>query len=384
MLQTESLPRSWAEIQLSALHHNLDVIRRQVGPHAGLIAVVKADAYGHGASRVCQAIHSKVAGFAVASVDEGTQIREARGAAFVLILGACSPGEKRRCVEHGFIPTVSSLAEIQEFAALAGTTPFSLNLKIDSGMGRMGVHPNELRAILPQVAAIRGASIALLSTHLPVAEDDAHFSTHQLQSFQILLEEVRHFFPNAKAHALNSAGILRYPEYALDYVRPGLSLYGIPPCGLQWSDLRPALSWKAQVLLVKTIPAGGTVSYGRTFQCAKDTKVALLGVGYADGLPRQISGKSAEVLIHGRRCPILGRITMDLTIVDVSHLGSIEPGAIATLIGTDGQTTLTARDLAQKADTIPWEILTGIQSRVKRLYLDGELLVGSEGALERV
>ncbi len=359
--------RTWAEIDVSAMRDNVSAVRRLIGDRPRILAVVKANAYGHGAVEVVRALAGQVDIFGVANVCEAREIFDAGTERDVMILGPCLPGERGIAVADGAIVTVSSAPEA---AAYAQHGPVRINFKIDTGMGRVGVWweraEDELRAICGQP----GIKIHSVSTHLPVADEDEVFTRRQLERFEELASRIRQCVPSALIHALNSAGILRFPEFSADLVRAGLVLYGESPVPeFQPLLLRP-LAWKTRVALVHDLPQGAGVSYGRTFVAERPMRVALLPIGYADGFPRALSGRGAQVLINGARCAVLGRVTMDQVVVDVSDSGAVEEGDEVVLIGRQGEAEITAREFAAQAGTIPWDIFTGIKSRVVRIHSD--------------
>jgi alanine racemase len=353
--------RTWAEIDLSAIRHNLGAVRERIGPAAGILAVVKANAYGHGMRKVAEALAKDVAFFGVANLEEACGLEGLERD--VLLLSPSLPSERREVVARGFIPTVSSAAEAREFAG------GRVNFKIDTGMGRIGCWQDQALKDLATIANTPEVVLHSISTHLPSADEDIDFTVGQLENFAALSIELRRLAPGARIHALNSAGILEFPGHAHDLVRPGLMLYGSAYPSHHQDLLRPALTWKARVLLVRDLGPGRSVSYGRTFVTQRPSRVASLAVGYADGFPRQASNQSAHVLIGGRRCPVLGRVTMDQILVDVTEVEGAHPGAEAVLIGRQGMEEIQARELADQAGTISWHIFTGLGPRVKRVYL---------------
>jgi len=352
--------RSWVEIDLSAIRHNAGVVRQQIGPKPGILAVVKANAYGHGAPPVVAALAEVAQLFGVANVDEAEELRDLKRD--ILLLSPSAPGERRRVVARRYIATVSSAAE----AALFATG--RVNLKVDTGMGRIGCREQDALAELAAIKRLNAVEVHSISTHLPVADEDPRFTLAQLKRFQKLAHQLRLLAPDAKIHVLNSAGILGFPSHAHDLVRPGLMLYGSASPTKFQSLLRPALTWKTRVLLVRDLDPGQGVSYGRTFVTARATRVASLAIGYADGFPRQVSGREAQVLVGGKRCPLLGRVTMDQILIDVTSVPHVQAGDEAVLIGGQGNHQILAEELARKADTIAWDIFTGIGHRSRRYY----------------
>ena len=358
--------RCWTEIDLAALRHNAAIARQHAGDGVDLLAVIKANGYGHGLTAVAKALANDAQLFGVANVAEAL---EARGAVAnpVLILGPALPSERRQIVQHDFIPSISSFEEAGEFNQLGEV---AINFKIDTGMGRMGAQETEAIAHLQKISALKNVSLHSISTHLPSADDDVVFTNEQLRRFHALVRQIRQTIPGSyKIHASPSAGVLGYTTGAFDIIRAGLMLYGVSPAAQLQNDLRPALALKTRVVLLRDLPSGSSISYGRTFVTRRPTRVATLGIGYADGCPRAISNRDATVLIRGQRCSMLGRITMDLIMVDVTDAGAVEIGDEAVLIGKQGDEEITVREVAERASTIAWEIFTGIGSRVARVYL---------------
>lgn len=352
--------RTWAEIDLSAIRHNLSVVREKIGVRPGIVAVVKANAYGHGLAKVAEAIAGLVELFGVANVEEAHELTGLNRD--ILLLSPSAPGERREVVARRCIATVSSAAEAADFAG------GRVNFKVDTGMGRIGCWEENALEELGAMLQMRNVEVHSISTHLPVPDEDASYTLAQLNRFAELARKFRALAPAAKIHALNSAGILGFPSHAQDLVRPGLMLYGSAYPAKFQHLLRPALRWKARVLLVRDVGPNRGVSYGRTFVTAHPMRIASLAVGYADGFPRQVSGRDAHVLIGGIRCPVLGRVTMDQILADVTRVPEVAAGDEAVLIGQQGGEEILARELAEKAGTISWDVFTGIGSRVRKLH----------------
>ena len=367
--------RSWVEVDLAAIRRNLAAIAAIAGPRVKIMAVVKANAYGHGATRVTDALAGSVAMFGVANLAEAEEIfPHARGTPVCLLSGTL-PGEHAAVVRRGFIPVVSSFeeaAQYSECSAHAENGRVKIHLAVDTGMGRLGVWEDDAIEAARKIIALPGIEITGIGSHLPVADEDAAFTTAQLARFHALVGKLRALgLRDAIVHVENSAALLAFPNVAGTLARPGLVLYGESPLWEFSPKLAPALTWKTRVLLVRDFGKGRGVSYGRTFITPQPMRVATLAVGYADGFPRQLSGKNAAVLIGGKRCAILGRVTMDQIMVDVTHT-SAAPGDEAVLLGTQGAETVSARELASLTGTIVWDIFTGIGQRVTRLHRDGD------------
>ena len=361
--------RCWAEIDQSALRHNAAVVRERLGPGVELLAVVKANGYGHGMVGVAKALSQDAQFFGVANLEEATILRREVSHPLI-ILGPALPAERSPIAEGGFIPSVSTFEEAMEFDRVAQRAPVAINFVIDTGMGRMGVPEAEAMALFKKVAALPNIKIHSLSTHLPVSNEDANFTRAELAQFANLVKKLRVEFPgDYKAHVLPSAGVLAFAEPPFDIVRAGLMLYGISPFPEFQKLLRPVLTWKTRISLIRNMPAGHGISYGRTFITPRKMRVATLSAGYADGYPRHLSNCDAAVLVRGQRCPLLGRVTMDLMMIDVSHIDGAEVGDEVVLLGRQVDEEISATELADRANTISWEIITRIGSRVRRVYV---------------
>jgi alanine racemase len=360
--------RSWVEINLDALEHNARVLRGQCENGASLMGVVKADAYGHGIEIVAPALEALVDWFGVASLAEARRLRALGCRKPVMILGAPLPSEWPGIRGEGFVPVISTIDEARGLASRAGEKPCGVHLAIDTGMGRMGVWEGEALALARQIAAVPGLQLLGVGSHFPSADDDDAFTVAQIGRFWGLVGGLRaEGLVRGVVHLVNSAGLIGHPEAGADLCRVGLALYGVSPLAAFRQRLAPVLAWKTRVTLVREVGAGRGISYGRTFIAPHAMRVATLAVGYADGYQRHLSNRGAGVLIGGKLCPLLGRVTMDQIVVDVSDCPGAVPGAEAVLLGQQGAQRISAEDLAQWAGTIPWEIFTGIGRRVARL-----------------
>lgn len=367
-----STTRVWAEIDLAVLRQNARALITHAGGRAALMAVVKANAYGHGLEEIVSALAGIASIFAVANPEEARCVAKVAPNADILLLGSSLPSERAGILAAGMIPTISSLEEAKEFAAIAGNQPFRVHCKIDTGMGRTGIwhtgSPSEIRAI----CAIPGLELHSISTHLAAADEDIAFTLRQFADFDQAISQIRDLVDASKLHVLNSSGTIRFPAASADLIRVGLALYGISPVP-EFPDLvRPILQWKTRVASIRQMPAGRTLSYGATFTTTRPTDVAALTIGYGDGYPRSLSGSGAEVLIHGKRCRVLGRVTMDQILVDATGVDNVAPGDEAILIGNQGTESITASELATRSGTIPWEILTRIGGRTRRIYCESD------------
>jgi len=357
--------RCWAEIDRSALRHNAKVVRERIGS-AEMLAVVKANAYGHGLLGVAQTLAGDAQLFGVANLQEALTLRESLSHPIV-ILGPATPEERSVIAERGFIPTISSLEEAEAFNRFG---PVAINFKIDTGMGRMGVVEHQALEVFKKLAALPNINIHSISTHMPVSNEDAEYTRDQLVRFQNIIEQIRAEFPGTyKAHVLQSAGTLAHNAEAFDIVRAGIMLYGISPLPEFQKLLKPVMTWKTRICLVRDLPKGSSVSYGRTFITPREMRVATLSAGYADGYPWQLSNRGAAMLVRGKRCPLLGRVTMDLMVIDVTNIDGVRVGDEVVLMGCDGNEEISCAELAEKAGTIPWEIVTRIGGRVRRVFV---------------
>ena len=260
---------------------------------------------------------------------------------------------------------VSSTAEAKAYAHLSQGKPARIHLCIDTGMGRIGVWQDEALNTAQEIAAVEGLEIESVSTHLPVADSDPDFTAEELRGWETLVAQLRPILQRSKFHALNSAGSLQRPEHAADRVRPGLALYGISPLPGFQQLLHPVMTLKTRITLVRDVGPGRGISYGRDFITAQPMRVATLAMCYADGYPRQTSNQGAQVLIRGKRCPILGRVTMDQFMVDVTALPrDVAPGEEVVLFGKQGDGEITVGEVAAWAGTITWDVLTRLGKRV--------------------
>jgi alanine racemase len=357
--------RCWTEIDRAALRHNAKVVRDRIGS-AEMLAVVKANAYGHGLMGVAETLAEQAQLFGVANLEEAIALRE-RFHLPVVILGPSLPEEMATIVERGFIPTISTFDEAQALDRVGKT---AINFKIDTGMGRMGAVESEAVEIFKRVAALPKIDLHSVSTHMPVSDVDADYTREQLVRFRKVVEQLRAAVPGGyKAHVLQSAGTLAFNNPTFEIVRAGIILYGISPLPEFQKLLEPAMTWKTRVGLVRDMPKGASISYGRTFITPRPMRVATLTAGYADGYPRHLSNRGADVLVRGKRCALLGRVTMDLIVIDISHLPNVDVGEEVVLMGKQGNEDVCCTELGEKAGTITWEITTRVGQRVKRVFV---------------
>jgi alanine racemase len=371
------LPRSIrptvAVIDLSALEHNVREVRRRSAGR-NILAVVKAGAYGHGAIEVSRRLLAlNVDMLGVALVEEGRELREAGIDAPILVMGAVLPDQAETIVSLKLTPVVYNgavaRALIQASKRLA--TKVCVHIKIDTGMGRIGVAPAEAPRFIAAMKA-DGLDVQGLMTHFADADlADKQFASLQMDRFETLLCELEtQGIRVASRHAANSASVLDFSRALFTMVRPGLMLYGYNPLeeGTVDAVLLPVLSLITRIAFLKKVPAGVPISYGRTFVTKRESLIATLPVGYADGYRRSLSNKG-EVLVRGERAPIVGRVCMDMCMADVTDIAGVSEGDNVVLIGSQGSERITADDIAKITGTISYEVLCGISSRVPRIYL---------------
>jgi alanine racemase len=365
---------TWVEVDLDRFAANLRAIRARVAPGRDIFLVVKADAYGHGAVEMAAAAASEgVSILGVATLHEGIQLRQAGCVLPIAVLSPLLPGEIRDAVAHRLDPTVCDLAfagALSEAARVADR-PQRVHVEIDTGMGRIGVREDEAEAFIAAVVALPGLRLASVFTHFPDAEaEDLAFSQGQVTRFKALLArlDARGIRP-PRVHAANSAGTVNLPGAWFDWVRVGLLAYGHqPPRALAPLPLQPVMSFKSRLVQVRDLPAGVPVSYARTFVTTRPTRTGVVAVGYGHGYSWLLSNRG-HMLVRGRRVPILGRVTMDLTMVDLTDVPEAAVGDEVVLFGEQGEASLTLEEVAGGSETIPYEIMCTIGKRVTRIYV---------------
>lgn len=378
-----------AEIDLKAIAHNVGELRRITHPDALMMAVVKANAYGHGAVEVARcALQNGAQRLGVARIDEAIQLREAGIKAPILIFGYTLPEMAPELLEYNLTQTVYTPA----FARALSRTAVSLggkikiHLKVDTGMGRLGLlsqnfkphHSGEIintKAVDASVAiaGLKGLELEGIFTHFATADSaDKRYAKKQLDLFLDFLSRMRESGLNpAVRHAANSAALIDMPQSHLDMVRPGIAIYGLypsPEVNKKRVSLKPAMALRARVIHIKKVPAGFNISYGITYKTKQATTIATVPVGYADGLNRLLS-TSGQMLIHGKRAPIVGRVCMDFTMLDVGGIDNVRVGDEAVIFGPQGNDSITVDEMASSLNTINYEIVSTITARVPRVYL---------------
>ena len=361
------------EVDLDALADNVAAIAAKVGPAVGMMPVLKANAYGHGlvpVARLCQRLGVPYLGLAY--LEEAIRLRQAGVTTPILVMGGILGSQLPLFIQHDLTITASSVDKLQavEACARAMGRPARVHLKIDTGMERIGVHWYSAQALLQASLQLRHVRVEGIFSHLANADaTDLSHARLQLERFMEVLDFYpRHGLPTPLRHLANSGGVLQLPEAWLDLVRPGLLTYGVLPApGLPPTiSVRPALTWVSRIVYFKVVRAGSPVSYGSTWAPATQTRLVTVPVGYGDGYMRAMSGR-AQVLIRGQRYPVVGRICMDQVMVDIGQ-DSAWNGDPVLLLGRDGDQQITVEELAEWAGTIPWEVLTSINTRVPRIY----------------
>ena len=368
--------RAWVEINLEALAHNVKALKNFLTPGTKLMAVVKADAYGHGAITVAKtALANGADCLAIATLAEGVELRQAGIEVPILILGAINAPEDIKAVAAWRLePTICNARQALIFNDTLSQIGESLavHLKLDTGMSRLGTNWQETTPFVRLVKNLTSLKIASIYSHFSTADErDRTMMNLQHQRFCNALAQLRTIgYVPPQIHLANSAATLSDRSCHYDLVRVGLALYGLYPAShLSGTiDLKPVLEVKAKVAQVKTIPNGEGVSYGRKFITQKDTKVAVVGIGYADGIPRNLSNR-LQAIVRGKIVPQIGTITMDQIMLNVDSIAHLEPGEVVTLIGRENNLTITAEDWANKLDTISWEILCSFKHRLPRIYI---------------
>lgn len=364
----------WAEINLENIKYNLNQVKKNIPEDTLIMAVVKADAYGHGVLPVAQTVVEAGADrLAVALPEEGRELRNAGFKLPIQILGEVLSSQIPILVEYDLIPTISKLETIKTLDKLAKEKNVikKVHVKVDTGMGRIGIFPDEAVQFIKKANDFDNIEVEGLMTHFAKADEkNKEYTYKQWEKFQIVIDQLEE--ENIEIpikQAANSAAIIDLPEMSLNMVRPGIMMYGLRPSHQvdQKFKLKPALSWKTRIVYLKEVPKGTKISYGGTYVTDKKAKIATLPLGYADGYARLLSNKG-EVLIKGQRAPIRGRICMDQFMVDVTHIDNVAVGDEVVLIGKQNEEEFSATEMADLIGTINYEITCDITKRVPRIY----------------
>ncbi len=365
--------RCWAEIDLQAIRDNILTIKRISGAKR-VAAAVKANAYGHGAVAVSKAISDIVDFLLVATIDEAVELQDNGIRNSILILGVLiDESDVEEAVRRGIRFNLSNEIVYRHAVNVAQKLgrPAVVHMEFDTGMTRTGFGIDEGVEILRKLTEQSDVLLEGVFTHYATADVDIEFAKIQLERFSTrVVPRVRQLFPNAIVHSANSAASVRLKDAVFDMIRPGISIYGLLPDVQMASEmefLKPAMTWKTRILQLRKVPPGVGISYGLTFKTKKPSLIGVMGVGYGDGYPRVLSNR-AEVIVKGRRAPIAGRVCMDLTMVDLTHLTDVRVGDEVVLMGADGDERITAEELGELAGTINYEIVTRMMPRTKRVY----------------
>jgi alanine racemase len=361
---------TFASVDLGAIVRNYRLLESRVGAGRRLIPVLKADAYGHGAVPIARRLENEGARtFAVAVAEEGVALRRAGVVGEILLLNFSDPGDASAHRAYGLTPALYDRTQARAFAEVAAgfSEPLPVQIKIDSGMGRIGFRSEELAELSQILRGARGLRVAGTFSNLASAEDpDSPRTREQIECLRAGVEALAASGVSpGVVHVANSAGVLLHPASWLDAVRPGLALYGVSPSGDD-DALEPALSLETRVMSLREVPPGSPLGYGGRFVTSRPSTIAVLPIGYHDGFRRSFSGR-VRVLLRGKEAPVVGAVSMDLTLVDATGLGA-RTGDRAICLGSDGALRVTAWDLARAADTLPYEILCGIGPRVPRVH----------------
>ena len=365
---------TFCSINLEALRWNFRQVRKRVGPQVKILSVVKGNAYGHGAVQVARALEDEGSyGFGVATLEEGIELRKGGLRSPVLILAGIYPEQIDELLEYHLTPTVCEVEALRLLERLARNRGVSLpfHLKVDTGMGRLGFLPSEIDSWMPELAGIKALKLEGVFSNFSQAERaDGDYTQGQVETFKSVVQELQAGGHHPRLiHLANSAAVIALPSSYFTMVRPGLVLYGIYPSRdmTRRLSLKPVLTWKTRILQLKRAPKGAGISYGRTFVTKRKSLIAILPVGYADGYHRLLSNRGA-VLVRGERAPIVGRVCMDLTMIDVTDIRGVQQGDEVVLLGKQGADQISADEMARWAETISYEILTSISARVPRIH----------------
>jgi alanine racemase len=365
-------------IDLDALRWNFRQIRSTVGTQVKVLSMVKANGYGHGAPAVAKALAAEGSeAFGVATLEEGLELRQAGISSPILVLAGAYPEQVEQFLTNRLTPVVHALLSLQELDAAVRRHDQILNvhLKVDTGMGRLGFLPAEIDSWLPQLKSLKALRLEGVFSHFSHAESvEGDYTRKQLATFSETVSRLRcEGIAPSLIHLANSAATITLSAAYFDMVRPGLMLYGIYPSPKMASQiaLRPVLSWTTRILQIKKVRPGTSISYGQTFITQRESRIATLPIGYADGYPRLLSN-CGEVLIKGKRAPIAGRVCMDLTMIDVTDIEETQQGDEVVLLGRQGDAEISADEMAAWSNTISYEILTSIGARVPRIYYDSK------------
>lgn len=356
------------------LRWNFRQARSRVSPRVKILSMVKANGYGHGAAAIAKTLAAEGSyAFGVATVEEAIELRRHDIGVPILVVAGIYLGQLDLFFEYGLTPVVHDMDGLRRLEAEVSRRGAALpaHLKIDTGMGRIGFVPAELASWLPPLKNLKAVKLAGVFSHFSHAESvEGQYTSSQLDVFQSVVSDLRSQGINPPlVHLANSAATITLPEAHFDMVRPGLMLYGVYPSAAMTERilLRPVLSWRTRILQLKKVPRNTSISYGQTFVTKRDSQIATLPIGYADGYPRLLSNRG-EALVSGKRAPVAGRVCMDLTMLDVTDIAGVQQGDEVVLLGRQGEQVITVDEMAAWANTISYEILTSIGARVPRIH----------------
>ncbi len=367
---------TWAEVDLSAIEYNYTQVKKLVGKDVMLMVVVKANAYGHGTVEISQVLENMGVDYlGVATTDEAVRLRDHGIKTPILILGSMLPEEVKVAKDRDITITLCNYEILNEIKKLAKREEQSglkikIHIKIDTGMGRIGIWHEDALGFVKEAANEKSINLEGIYTHFSSAGRDEFFTNYQIESFERLLISIeKSWIKIPLRHAANSIATVDFKRSHLNLARPGLIIYGMYPKHTfpKLIKLKPAMSLKTRVVFIKDIPPGRSISYGRTFISQRHTKIATLPIGYADGYNRGVSNK-AQALVHGQFAPVVGKVTMDQTMIDVGHIKGVKVGDEVVLIGKQGRHEIQVEKLARLAGTIAYDFICGISNRVPRIY----------------
>jgi alanine racemase len=379
MLMNASEGRVWAEISLDRLIDNYQIVKKRVGP-AKIMAAIKADAYGHGAIEVARILQSEgIYMFGVAGVEEGIELREAGITCKILVLSPILYNQIDTIMQYNIIPTISELGffRILDEKLKGKDRPYLVHIEIDTGMTRTGFPLDQAIGAITAVASSPRVKIDGVFSHFPLADADGSFTQKQIERFKGIIDAMGSAeIDIGSVHLANSSGIFRWPDSYHNLVRPGIALYGLrsSPNITYPGDFKPVMTLKSRIVNIHNVQAQTPVSYGHTYSTKRRSNIATVSVGYGDGYPRLLSNKG-EVIVRARRAPIVGTVCMDLIMVDITDVPEVQIGDTVTLFGQDGDVEISAEECARKADTIVYEITSGIGPRVARVFrMNGQIV----------
>ncbi|MBD5143570.1 MAG: alanine racemase [Ruminococcus sp.] len=385
--------RAWAEISLDALAHNVQVIQNQLGEHTEFCAVVKADAYGHGEEFICKKLSALgIKFYAVSSFEEAIRVRKWCPESEILILGYTAPECAVSLAEHHIIQTIISEDYAKELSSYAKNLNIKIkcHIKLDTGMGRIGLFAKSQETCLQEIKTIlnlSGLQVEGIFTHFAVADEPDSENQAYTQAQENLIFDISDKLKQENillkhVHCMNSAGICYHNQPKSTLARAGIILYGLMPNRFLEVPfaLQPVLSLRTRISHIKMIHKGDCVSYGRTYQAQEQRKIATITIGYADGYARLLSNQ-AQVLVNGIRCPIVGRVCMDQTMIDVTDIPDLSVGMVVTLIGQDGNDCITADELAGYYQTIGYEVVCGISKRIPRVFIENSNIIHKDNLI---